>query len=93
MSKKIIRQARPKSEIKPVTKDSKRHLIVMALAKGANIDDLMKLTGWSKEVARQGIFYDACLMLGYGVEREDKTYRLRLPKGMKAPLVSTTVGG
>jgi ribosomal protein L12E/L44/L45/RPP1/RPP2 len=52
---KIISKGKPASQIKPVRKDSKKAVILLATLKGVTIEDIMKLTGWAKSAASSAI--------------------------------------
>lgn len=81
---KIISKGRLASQIKPVRKDSKKSLILMATLKGATVEDLMKVTGWAKSAASSAIATDI-IPLGYKVTLDEGVYMVTLPKGMKRP--------
>lgn len=81
---KIISKGRLASQIKPVRKDSKKSLILMATLKGATVEDLMKVTGWAKSAASSAIVTDI-IPLGYKVTLDEGVYMVTLPKGMKRP--------
>lgn len=81
---KIMSKGKPASQIKPVRKDSKKSLILLATLKGASIDDLMKVTGWARSAASSAIATDI-VPLGYRVTVDEGVYTVTLPKGMKRP--------
>ena len=83
---KIISKGKPASQIKPVRKDSKKSLILLATLKGASIEDLMKVTGWARLAASSAIATDI-VPLGYKVTLDEGVYKVVLPKGMKKPLI------
>ena len=76
---------KPAKALKPIAKASKKAAIVMALAKGATVDDLMKVTGWARSAAASSIATDIA-KAGYGISRENGRYWLVLPKACKKPL-------
>ena len=83
---KIISKSKPASQIKPVRKGSKKSLILSASLKGASIEDLMKVTGWARSAASSAIATDI-VPLGYKVTLDEGVYTVKLPKGMKKPLI------
>jgi hypothetical protein len=72
---------------KPVRKNSKRHLWLQSLSKGATIAQQAKASTWSEGTVRSGIRWAVNAELGYGVQaaaNEDSTkriYQLVFPKG------------
>ena len=84
---KIISKGKPASQIKPVRKDSKKSLILLATLKGASIDDLTKVTVWARSAASSAIATDI-VPLGYKVTLDEGVYTVTLPKGMKRPLLN-----
>ena len=76
---------KPAKALKPIAKASKKAAVVMALQKGATIEDIQKLTGWARSAAASSIATDIA-KAGYGVKRDGHTYLLTLPKGVKKPL-------
>lgn len=95
MSIKKVYEPRPKSEIKPCAPNSKRAVIVMALAKGATVAELAEACGWSTASAGNALSLDVHKLLGYGLKRDTETrkYFLVMPKGMKRPLFTSVTGG
>ena len=83
---KIISKGRPTSQIKPVRADSKKALILKATLKGVTTEEIMKLTGWAKSAAQSAIATDI-VPLGYKVTLDEGVYTVKLPKGMKKPLI------
>ena len=77
-----------KSEIKPVSRNSKKFLVLSAMLKGVTVEDIAKLTGWSKSAAASCIATDIA-PLGYRVSKEGTAYFVKLPKGRKRPVVRT----
>lgn len=77
-----------KSEIKPVSRDSKKALVLNAMLKGVTVEDIVKLTGWSRNAAASCIATDIA-PLGYRVSKDGPVYVAKLPKGRKRPLVRT----
>lgn len=83
---KIISKGRHASQIKPVRADSKKALILKATLKGVTTEDIMRLTGWAKSAASSAIATDI-VPLGYRVTVDEGVYTVKLPKGMKKPLI------
>ena len=73
-------------QIKPVRKDSKKSLILLATLKGASIEDLMKVTGWARSAASSAIATDI-VPLGYKVTLDEGMHKVKFPNGMKKPLI------
>ena len=83
---KIISKGKPASQLKPVRANSKKTLILKATLKGVTTEDIMKLTGWAKSAASSAIATDI-VPLGYKVTLDEGVYTVKLPKGMKWPLI------
>jgi len=81
-------------DVKAIRAGTKRALLAEALAKGATLDELVELLGWSRDVVSSAFRVDLGSM-GYGVRRDDAgVYRLILPMKVKRPLIrdaNTTV--
>lgn len=73
-----------KREIKPVSRDSKKALVLSAMLKGVTVDEIVKLTGWSRNAAASCIATDIA-PLGYRVSKDGAAYFVKLPKGRKRP--------
>ena len=86
---KIISKGKPANQIKPVRADSKKALILKATLKGVTTEDIMKLTGWAKSAASSAIATDI-VPLGYKVTLDEGVYMVKLPKGMRKPLITGT---
>ena len=83
---KIISKGKPANQIKPVRAESKKALILKATLKGVTTDDIMKLTGWARSAASSAIATDI-VPLGYKVTLDEGVYMVKLPKGMKRPIL------
>ena len=84
---KVISKGKPANQIKPVRADSKKALILKATLKGVTTEDIMKLTGWAKSAASSAIATDI-VPLGYKVTLDEGVYTVKLPKGLKRPLLN-----
>lgn len=69
-------------EVKATKAGSKRHLMAEALAKGATVEELVKLLGWNKDTVTSAFRTDMGA-LGFGVERKGGKYFLLFPKKIK----------
>ena len=69
-------------DVKAAKAGSKRHLMAEALAKGATIEELMEMLGWTKDTVSSAFRVDMGAM-GLGVERKAGKYYLLLPRGVK----------
>lgn len=69
-------------DVKATKAGSKRHLMAEALAKGATVEELVELLGWTKDTVSSAFRVDMGA-LGLGVERKGGKYYLLMPKGVK----------
>lgn len=65
-----------------MTDGSKRHLLAQALLRGATLEHLTEVTGWSRSTVTSALRWDMS-QVGLGVERKGDKYFLIMPEGLK----------
>lgn len=85
----------PRVEVRPVTSGSKRHMLLLTLARpeGATPEDLSAAVGWTIEAALTGVRWDVVHELGYGIGRDRRgRFHLVLPPGVEEILTAAHRG-
>ena len=78
----IQKPATDLAKVRPMTDGSKRHLLAQALLRGATLEHLTEVTGWSRSTVTSALRWDMS-QVGLGVERKGDKYILIMPVGLK----------
>ena len=78
----IQKPAADLARVRPMTDGSKRHLLAQALQRGATLEHLIEVTGWSRSTVTSALRWDMG-QVGLGVERKGDKYFLIMPEGLK----------
>lgn len=78
----IQKPATDLAKVRPMTDGSKRHLLAQALLRGATLEHLTEVTGWSRSTVTSALRWDMG-QVGLGVERKGDKYFLIMPEGLK----------
>ena len=77
-----------KSHVKPIRKGTKQEKIANLLLAGATIEDLIKVTNWTKATVKSAFHEDMHNRKGYGVKQDGDKYFLIFPEGINQIIVS-----
>lgn len=78
----IQKPASDLATVRPMTDGSKRHLLAQAMQRGATLEHLIEVTGWSRSTVTSALRWDMS-QVGLGVERKGDKYFLIMPEGLK----------
>lgn len=78
----IQKPATDLAKVRPMTDGSKRHLLAQAMQRGATLEHLIEVTGWSRSTVTSALRWDMG-QVGLGVERKGDKYFLIMPEGLK----------
>lgn len=78
----IQKPATDLAKVRPMTDGSKRHMLAQAMQRGATLEHLIEVTGWSRSTVTSALRWDMG-QVGLGVERKGDKYFLIMPEGLK----------